>query len=510
MALNFDLLQPANLGAQFMAGRKEAQDVETGRLQQQEARMKLDDFQRKQAGLDKFLAAAKQRGKDGDPVDVADDYYNWTVSQGSPELITQAITLRQTAQQRKDYFASQNPNQLAGVARPVAPAGALGSGTFDPNAPAPSAAAPTNALAPAAAPSMMTSTNALAPTPAPAKQNRIDFIRSELQRLSKYPNVSEAKAEATMLLEEYKRLTTPHVVGDSLMSGEGKVIGTAPRTPTPTNLASLIRERDALPEGNPNRKLYDQQINDLGAAAAASRGNLKVAQDRLAAELSTGNLTPATVDFIAETYRQTGTLPPLGMGPRAAALRSKVLERAAELSMAGNVSAADAAASVKGNKAELAGLTAGQRTAGTQIANVQIAANEANKMIEVAKPYVAAVNPTDYPMLNAAGNYVARNTGDANVVGLATSLNSLVNVYARAINPRGVATVSDKNHAREIINTAMSSGQLNEAFKVMGLEMNAALASGPETRAAMRPGAKPAAAAAPAAGGFKYIGKESN
>jgi hypothetical protein len=237
---------------------------------------------------------------------------------------------------------------------------------------------------------------------------------------------------------------------------------------------------------------------DIGAATATRGQDVTVrgqnltnarAQDRFNAEMATGNLTPATVDFIAETYRQTGTLPPLGMGPKAAALRAKVLERAAELSMANNVSAADAAANVKGNKAELAGLTAGQRTAGTQIANVQIAANEANKMIEVAKPYVAAVNPTDYPMLNAAGNYVARNTGDTNVVGLATSLNSLVNVYARAINPKGVATVSDKNHAREIINTAMSSGQLNEAFKVMGLEMNAALASGPETRAAMRPGA---------------------
>jgi len=255
---------------------------------------------------------------------------------------------------------------------------------------------------------------------------------------------------------------------------------------------------------NPNSPTFKTEVLPAQAAGmtpfqkgtlANQQGQLKVSQDRLAAELSTGDISPSTVDFIAETYRQTGTLPPLGMGAKAATLRSKILGRAAELSMAGGVSAADAAANVKGNKAETAGLTAGQRTAGTQIANVQIAANEANKMIEVAKPYVAAVNPTDYPMLNAAGNYVARNTGDANVVGLATSLNSLVNVYARAINPKGVATVSDKNHAREIINTAMSSGQLNEAFKVMGLEMNAALASGPETRAAMRPGAKPAAAA---------------
>ena len=269
MALNFDLLQPANIRENFMAGRKEAQDMETGRLQQQEARMKLDDFQRKQAGLDKFLAAAKQRGKDGDPVDVADDYYNWTISQGSPELITQAITLRQTAQQRKDYFAKQNPNQLAGAVQPVAPiAGALGSGTFDPNAPAPSAAAPLNALAPTAAPSVMTPTNALAPTAAaaPAKQNRIDFIRSELQRLSKYPNVSEAKAEATMLLEEYKRLTTPHVVGGSLMSGSGDIIGTAPERQD----TDLIRNYNAAKNQGfaGNIFEYQQKIAAAGRAPA--------------------------------------------------------------------------------------------------------------------------------------------------------------------------------------------------------------------------------------------------
>lgn len=226
-----------------------------------------------------------------------------------------------------------------------------------------------------------------------------------------------------------------------------------------------------------------------------AKSNLAVAQQRLQAEMATGNLTPETVDFIAETYRQTGTLPPLGMGPMAAAARSKILTRAGELAMGGGQTAAQAATDVRTSKAENAGMTAGQRAVGTQIANVQVAANEANKMIDVAKPYVAKVNPTDYPALNAAGNYVAKNTGDPNIVGLATSLNAIVNTYARAINPKGTATVSDKNHAREILNAAMSKGQLNEAFNVMNQEMGAALASGPETKAGMRAANAPAAPA---------------
>jgi hypothetical protein len=209
-----------------MAGRKEAQDMETGRLQQQEARLKLDDFQRKQAGLDQFLSEAEKRGQTGDPVDVASSYYKYAMTQRSPELITQATTLLQTAQQRKKFNELQNSNQLAGAARPIAPAGTLGSGTFDPNAPA-----PTNALAPTVVPSATTPTNALAPRA--AAPDRIAEIKNRLFQLNQFRELPEAKAEAEMLVKEYDRLTTPHVVGGSLMSGSGSVIGTAPKEATP-------------------------------------------------------------------------------------------------------------------------------------------------------------------------------------------------------------------------------------------------------------------------------------
>lgn len=288
MPVNFDILQPANIGANFMAGRKEAQDMETGRLQQQEARLKLDDFQRKQAGLDQFLSEAEKRGQTGDPVDVASSYYKYAMTQRSPELITQATTLLQTAQQRKKFNELQNSNQLAGAVRPAAPiAGALGSGTFDPYA-----AAPTNALAPSAAPSAMTLTNALAPRAAapaaPTQADRISEIRDRLLKLSEFPDVPQAKAEATMLLEEYKQLNTPHVVGGSLVTGAGKSLFTAPAALT--DIAKLIKERDALPPGDPNRVIYDKEIADRGAAN-------RVAQQRLAFEQAKFNWEKANPGY---------------------------------------------------------------------------------------------------------------------------------------------------------------------------------------------------------------------
>ena len=225
------------------------------------------------------------------------------------------------------------------------------------------------------------------------------------------------------------------------------------------------------------------------------KGLLANAERRLKEETSTGkSITPQTLDFLAQVYAQTGKMPELGSGKNAANLKTAVLERAAQITMGGGVNAADAATIVLNNKAERAGELSGQRAVGTQIANIQVAANEATKMINIARPYVDKVNPSDYPTLNAVGNYVASKTGDPNITGLTTALNSLVNIYARAINPKGVATVSDKNHAREIINTAMAKGQINEAFKVMQAEMDAALASGPETKTAMR---RPPSAVAP-------------
>jgi hypothetical protein len=239
-----------------------------------------------------------------------------------------------------------------------------------------------------------------------------------------------------------------------------------------------------------NLKVSQARIN-------ISQENLNLAKKRFSEEMAGPAFKPETIDMMAQMYLQTGVLPPIGQGKKGAEAKALILNRANEISMGTpGATAESAAANIVGNKAELAGATAGQRTLGTQIANIQIAANETTKMINVAKPYVTKVNPTDYPAINAAGNFVARNTGDPNIVGLATSLNAIVNTYARAINPKGVATVSDKNHAREILNAAMSKGQLNEAFSVMEQEMAAALASGPEVRAAMRPGA----AAAPAAG----------
>ena len=87
------------------------------------------------------------------------------------------------------------------------------------------------------------------------------------------------------------------------------------------------------------------------------------------------------------------------------------------------------------------------------------------------------VDRTKYPTLNAIKNAVDKGTGGEDIVKLNTSINSLINSYARAINPKGVATVESKKHARELLDSAFSKGQIQATTAVMRQEIDLALAA---------------------------------
>jgi hypothetical protein len=135
---------------------------------------------------------------------------------------------------------------------------------------------------------------------------------------------------------------------------------------------------------------------------------------------------------------------------------------------------------------EYTGASAEQRTMGTQSANVAMAAQEANKMIDIATNLSKSVPRSEFPTLNAAGNVINKNTGDPNITAFNQSIDSLINGYARAINPRGVATVADKKRAHDTLSAAFSSGQFDATTKVMRQEMEAALAAPQSARASAR------------------------
>jgi len=123
--------------------------------------------------------------------------------------------------------------------------------------------------------------------------------------------------------------------------------------------------------------------------------------------------------------------------------------------------------------AEFQGLTAGERALGTRTASVGMAVATAEQMAPIAKEISAKIDRTQYPNLNSVLMAFDKGTGDENVVRLAGATNAIVNTYARAISPTGVANVSDKDHARAILEQGFSKGQYAAAVDQIMLEMEA-------------------------------------
>lgn len=272
MALNFGILQPVNIGGQIMAGQQETQrnqlaqqQMQTGAMQQEKIRLELNDFKTKQAGLDKFLQMSADNGKTGTPEELANSFYDFALSSRDPQLILASQTMRQAANERSAYNASRQQPKMS----PVAPvSGALGSGTFDVNAPMPT----TNNLAPAPAAPV----NKLGDTT--ALENRIIDLQTN------YSNVPQAQTEAARLTKQLDESRKLYTVGGNLVTGTGTPIFTAPEKVTPTEIKKLTFERDALSPTDPNRKLYDQAIANLGSTERLAQERLNFDRNKFAYE----------------------------------------------------------------------------------------------------------------------------------------------------------------------------------------------------------------------------------
>jgi hypothetical protein len=189
-----------------------------------------------------------------------------------------------------------------------------------------------------------------------------------------------------------------------------------------------------------------------------SQGQLKVAQDRLAKDGAA--LDPAENAAISKAIIE-GRLDPNRVNGR----NAKILATTLLANPDANVLELGVSAS---------GATAAERSLATQTAKMSTAANEANKMVDVVRTLSDKVDRTEFPTVNAITNAVSKGTGGKEIVQLNASINALVNSYARAISPTGQPTVSDKNHAREVINSAYSTGQISAILDVMQQEMSIA------------------------------------
>lgn len=186
-------------------------------------------------------------------------------------------------------------------------------------------------------------------------------------------------------------------------------------------------------------------------------------------------LPDQTVQLMAQQYLagDTSVVQNLGRGAQGAQNIVRLRNEIARQAQAGGLAGADLAA----KNAEYFGTKAGQRTAGTRIANVEMASTEAQSLIPLAREASSAVARSSLLPFGKAQVMFNEQTNDPALRKFAAANNALVNVYSRAISPSGVPTVADKEHAREMISTAMDQRSYNAVLDQMEAEITAARAA---------------------------------
>lgn len=251
--------------------------------------------------------------------------------------------------------------------------------------------------------------------------------------------------------------------GGQRFDGSGKQIASIPEKNNPNQAFNA--------DGTPNKPYQDYEAAKMKAQQAPQWANVAIAQQGMK-DKESALIDPETRRFMAEQILSGDKSPfaNIGRGTQGgqniALLRQEVTKLGIERGLKGSDLAA--------LNAEFAGLQSGERTLGTRTANVEMAASEVQQLAPIALAASENVDRTQYPSLNALELAAKQGTGDENVIRLNQSVNALVNTYARAISPNGTPTVSDKDHAREILDRAYSKGQFRAAIDQMQLEIAAA------------------------------------
>jgi hypothetical protein len=140
---------------------------------------------------------------------------------------------------------------------------------------------------------------------------------------------------------------------------------------------------------------------------------------------------------------------------------------------------------IAAKNAEFIGMTSGQRTLGTRTANIEMAGTEFSNMLPLAREASALVPRSGFLPFGKANVMFDEQTNDPALRQFAAANNSLVNVYARAISPSGQPTISDKDHAREMLSTAFDQKSYNATLDQLEREISAARKSPGQVRESM-------------------------
>jgi hypothetical protein len=277
---------------------------------------------------------------------------------------------------------------------------------------------------------------------------------------------------------------------------------TNPITNQTTTLSTLAKTQ------GPDNKATNDRIAEEGRLNRANQ--VKVTQmvsDRSDGSDTEANIDPKRLSFMVDQALKgdTTVYQNLGRGKQGAAnllaLRGAVADEAQKRGMSG----ADLAAI----NADYQGQKAGLRTSGTISARIENAAAEADQLAPLAIEAGRKVSRSGFLPFGRAQVLFNNQTNDPDMNRFATANIGLATAYAGAMARGGKATVSDNEHAREMLSTAKSQQAYEAIVDQMQQEIKAAKAAPQHVRDNLRgqiSGKGGHGAPAPAAGGVIDFG----
>lgn len=191
---------------------------------------------------------------------------------------------------------------------------------------------------------------------------------------------------------------------------------------------------------------------------------------------STGGVLPDdTADWLAERViaGDAKALTNLGRGAQGAENIIKVQTLASKKAAERGLNPNDILAKV----AEQSGLTAQQRTFGTQVARMAVNSTEAQGAIDLGRKASADVPRTNWVPVNKAIQAYQSGTSDPKLAAFGAANLAIINTYSRAISPTGTPTVHDKEHAERLLSTASGPDAYNAVLDQMNKEIEIAHAA---------------------------------
>ena len=173
----------------------------------------------------------------------------------------------------------------------------------------------------------------------------------------------------------------------------------------------------------------------------------------------------ATMDMMAHTYLTTGTLPSLGMGAGNAALKAKILSRAAELGTAYGKKPEEIAAMVREGKADTASAASTVKDFASGVGARRVAAlNTALNHLETVDKLALDLGNSDVRIFNAAAQMFAKATGNPAPTNFDAARQLVAAEVIKAVVANG-GGVAERQEAQDQFRTANSPAQLKQVVE---------------------------------------------